>query len=119
MTIDSQTLLSYIAIEISASNKTEQKDLLTKVIENQNELPIIRQVAVQKLGIEELDTDDFERLFPLVSDKDVQASICMMLLRQPNFNRSKVIKAISDEITKGRSNLYSVLNAGVHLSHNI
>lgn len=117
-TIDSQTLLSYVAIEIPAADKKEQKGLLIKVIENQNELPIIRQVAVQKLGMEELDTDDSERLFSLVADKEVQVSIFTVLLRQPNFERSKIMKAVSDEITRGNCNLYHILNAGVHLGYN-
>jgi hypothetical protein len=116
--IDSQTLLSYIDIETHALNKKEQKDTLIKVIENQKELSIIRQVAVQKLGQEELNTDDFERLFLLVTDKDVQASIFMVLLRQPNFDQSKVLKAVSDEINRGNPNLHRILNAGVHLSYN-
>ena len=115
--IDSQILLSYMAIEIPSFDKKEQKDLLTKVIEDKNEISIIRQAAVQKLGMEELDASDFERLFSLVTDKDVQASICMVLLRQPNFERSKVMEAVSNEITRGNSKLYRILNAGVRLSY--
>lgn len=114
---DSKMLLSYIAIEVSFPEGYAQKQLLLELVREMNELTTIREAALLRLDKLELSNEELGTLFNLSSSKEIQENIFALLLRRSNFDRAIVIERIVNEINKGNTNLYQILNVGVHLNY--